>query len=50
MITMRGMVAKDGEIIGAISGIGGTGQQDEDCARVGLAVLKPATGLGWVRK
>ena len=32
-------VIKDGEIVGAIGGSGGTAQQDEDCARVGLAVL-----------
>ena len=32
-------IIKDGEIVGAIGGSGGTAQQDEDCARVGLAVL-----------
>ena len=32
-------IVRDGEIIGAIGGSGGTAQQDEDCARVGLAAL-----------
>ena len=32
-------IIRDGEIVGAIGGSGGTAQQDEDCARVGLAVL-----------
>ena len=32
-------IIRDGEIIGAIGGSGGTAQQDEDCARVGLAAL-----------
>ena len=32
-------IIKDGEIVGAIGGSGGTAQQDEDCARVGLSVL-----------
>ena len=41
IIPAQGAVAviKDGEIVGAIGGSGGTAQQDEDCARVGLAVL-----------
>ena len=33
------VIEKDGEIMGAIGGSGGTAQQDEDCARVGLAAL-----------
>ena len=33
------VIEKDGEIVGAIGGSGGTAQQDEDCARVGLAAL-----------
>ena len=32
-------IIKDGEIVGAIGGSGGTAQQDEDCARVGLAAV-----------
>ncbi len=32
-------VVREGEMIGAIGGSGGTAQQDEDCARVGLAAL-----------
>ena len=32
-------IIKDKEIVGAIGGSGGTAQQDEDCARVGLAAL-----------
>ena len=32
-------VIRDGEIVAAIGGSGGTAQQDEDCARVGLAAL-----------
>ena len=32
-------VIQDGQVIGAIGGSGGTAQQDEDCARVGLAAL-----------
>ena len=32
-------IIRDGEVIGAIGGSGGTAQQDEDCARVGLAAL-----------
>ncbi|PKB70935.1 MAG: hypothetical protein BZY87_07520 [SAR202 cluster bacterium Io17-Chloro-G6] len=32
-------IIRDGEIVGAIGGSGGTAQQDEDCARVGLAAL-----------
>ena len=33
------LVIKDGEAVGAIGGSGGTAQQDEDCAKVGLAAL-----------
>ena len=32
-------VHKDGELVGAIGGSGATGQQDEDCAKAGLAAL-----------
>ena len=32
-------VLKDGELVGAIGGSGATGQQDEDCAKAGLATL-----------
>ena len=32
-------IVRDGEVVGAIGGSGGTAQQDEDCARVGLAAL-----------
>ncbi|PKB72946.1 MAG: hypothetical protein BZY75_04570 [SAR202 cluster bacterium Io17-Chloro-G7] len=32
-------IVQNGQIIGAIGGSGGTAQQDEDCARVGLAAL-----------
>ena len=32
-------IVQDGEVVGAIGGSGGTAQQDEDCARVGLAAL-----------
>ena len=32
-------IVQDGVIVGAIGGSGGTAQQDEDCARVGLAAL-----------
>jgi uncharacterized protein GlcG (DUF336 family) len=32
-------IIRDGEIVGAIGGSGGTAQQDEDCARVGLSAL-----------
>jgi len=32
-------IVRDGEIVGAIGGSGGTAQQDEDCVRVGLAAL-----------
>ena len=32
-------IVRDGEVIGAIGGSGGTAQQDEHCARVGLAAL-----------
>ena len=32
-------VYRNGELIGAIGGSGGTGQQDEDCARAGTGAL-----------
>lgn len=32
-------VIQNGRVVGAIGGSGGTAQQDEDCARAGLAVL-----------
>ena len=32
-------IVRDGEVVGAIGSSGGTAQQDEDCARVGLAAL-----------
>ena len=32
-------ILRSGELIGAIGGSGGTAQQDEECARVGLAAL-----------
>lgn len=32
-------IVQNGEVVGAIGGSGGTSQQDEDCARVGLAAL-----------
>jgi len=32
-------VRKDDELVGAIGGSGATAQQDEDCARAGLAAL-----------
>jgi len=32
-------ILQNGQIIGAIGGSGGTAQQDEDCARVGLEAL-----------
>ncbi len=32
-------VHKDGQLVGAIGGSGATGQQDEDCAKAGLAAL-----------
>jgi uncharacterized protein GlcG (DUF336 family) len=32
-------IFRDGELIGAIAGSGGTSQEDEDCVRVGLAAL-----------
>ena len=32
-------IIQDGAIIGAIGGSGGTAQQDEDCAKVGLAAF-----------
>ncbi len=32
-------VRRDGVLIGAIGGSGGTSQQDEDCAKAGLAAL-----------
>ncbi len=33
------VIVQDGQIAGAIGGSGGTAQQDEDCARAGLAAL-----------
>jgi uncharacterized protein GlcG (DUF336 family) len=32
-------ILRSGELIGAIGGSGGTAQQDEECARAGLAAL-----------
>ena len=32
-------IIQSGQVVGAIGGSGGTAQQDEDCARVGLAAL-----------
>ncbi|PKB78755.1 MAG: hypothetical protein BZY88_16795 [SAR202 cluster bacterium Io17-Chloro-G9] len=32
-------IVQNGELVGAIGGSGGTAQQDEDCAKVGLAAL-----------
>ena len=32
-------IIQNGDVVGAIGGSGGTAQQDEDCARVGLAAL-----------
>ncbi len=32
-------IRQNGQVVGAIGGSGGTAQQDEDCARVGLAAL-----------
>lgn len=32
-------IVQGGQVVGAIGGSGGTAQQDEDCARVGLAAL-----------
>ena len=32
-------VHKNGELVGSIGGSGATGQQDEDCAKAGLAAL-----------
>ena len=32
-------IIQNGQIVGAIGGSGGSAQQDEDCARVGLAAL-----------
>jgi uncharacterized protein GlcG (DUF336 family) len=41
MVPAQGAVPiiRDGDIVGAIGGSGGTAQQDEDCAKAGLAVL-----------
>ena len=39
------LVVKDGETVGAIGGSGGTAQQDEDCARVGLVALFDQSGV-----
>ncbi len=41
MIPAQGAVPirQNGQIVGAIGGSGGTAQQDEDCARAGLATL-----------
>ncbi len=41
MLPAQGAVPiyKHEELVGAIGGSGGTAQQDEDCARVGLAAL-----------
>jgi glc operon protein GlcG len=35
-------IVQNGQIVGAIGGSGGTAEQDEDCARVGLAALYSA--------
>lgn len=32
-------IIQNGDVVGAIGGSGGSAQQDEDCARVGLAAL-----------
>ncbi len=32
-------IRQNGQVVGAIGGSGGTAQQDEDCARAGLAAL-----------
>jgi uncharacterized protein GlcG (DUF336 family) len=32
-------VIRNGELLGAIGGSGGTGQQDEECAQIGAAAL-----------
>ena len=32
-------ITQNGQLVGAIGGSGGTAQQDEDCARAGLAAL-----------
>jgi uncharacterized protein GlcG (DUF336 family) len=32
-------IIRNGELIGAIGGSGGTSEQDEDCARAGLEAL-----------
>ena len=32
-------IIQSGQIVGAIGGSGGTSQQDEDCARAGMAAL-----------
>ena len=41
MLAAQGAVdiRKNGELVGSIGGSGATGQQDEDCARAGLAAL-----------
>ncbi len=41
MIAAQGAlpVIQNGVVVGAIGGSGGTAQEDEDCARVGLAAL-----------
>ena len=39
MIPGQGALAifKNGEIVGAVGGSGGTAQEDEDCSRAGIA-------------
>ena len=32
-------IVQNGQVVGAIGGSGGTAQQDEDCARMGLSAL-----------
>ena len=32
-------VYRDGELVGAVGGSGGTGQEDEDCARAGIEAI-----------
>ena len=41
MLAAQGAVpiVQDGLVVGAIGGSGGTGQEDEDCAKAGLAAL-----------
>jgi uncharacterized protein GlcG (DUF336 family) len=41
MLAAQGAVdiRKNGELVGSIGGSGATGQQDEDCAKAGLAAL-----------